>query len=178
LRVVLHSCCGVCMAGAATQLKDEGYEVTGYFFNPNIHPSDEYVKRLDAVKTVAAELGIPLVVAEYDPAQWLRETASLAGEKEGGRRCQLCYRIRLQKTVEYMNKINADAFTTTLTIGPKKAADIINKIGREIGNDRFLARDFKKREGYKKANALARQLGIYRQHYCGCVYSVTLSEQK
>jgi predicted adenine nucleotide alpha hydrolase (AANH) superfamily ATPase len=171
MNVVLHICCGVCAAGAAKQLMDEGHQVTGFFFNPNIHPEEEYKQRLEAVEIVAKELNFPLVLGKYEPAEWLKQTESLAAEKEGGKRCELCYKIRLRETVDCTIKTGAEAFTTTLTIGPQKKASIINAIGQEIGGDKFLARNFKKKDGYKKANETAKKLEIYRQHYCGCIYS-------
>ncbi len=176
MKILLHICCGVCAAGAASQLIEEGHDVTGYFFNPNIHPSAEYARRLEATKTVAHELNFPLIVGKYDPRQWLRDTAPLADEKEGGKRCLLCFNIRLQATFACMQEAGADAFTTTLTIGPKKSAEAINHIGRDIGGERFLQRNFKKKDGFKKANEISRRLGLYRQSYCGCIYS--LKERK
>lgn len=171
MKVILHICCGVCAAGASKQLIDEGHQVTGFFFNPNIHPEEEYNRRLEAVEKVAKELNFPLIIGEYKPDEWLKETESLAAEKEGGKRCELCYRIRLSKSAELMEKSGADALTTTLTIGPQKKASIINAIGQDVVGDKFLARDFKKKDGYKIANEMAKSLEIYRQHYCGCIYS-------
>ncbi len=171
MKIMLHICCGVCAAAAARDLLDEGHEVLGYFFNPNIHPADEYALRLEAAHKVASEFGFSLVAGLYDPNQWLRETAGLAGEKEGGKRCTLCHQIRLKATYDYMCQTGAQAFTSTLTTGPKKSAQVINRIGRQIGGDTFLARDFKKKDGFKKASAMAQKLRIYRQDYCGCIYS-------
>jgi predicted adenine nucleotide alpha hydrolase (AANH) superfamily ATPase len=171
MKVLLHICCGVCAAGAAKQLQEEGHQVTGFFFNPNIHPEEEYKRRLEAVDKVAKELNFTLTIGEYRPDEWLQQTQSLSDEKEGGKRCELCYKIRLRETADIMTKTGAEAFTTTLTIGPQKKASIINAIGQEIGVDKFLARDFKKKDGYKKANETAKNLEIYRQQYCGCTYS-------
>jgi epoxyqueuosine reductase len=172
MHVVLHICCGVCAAGAATQLIAEGHRVTGFYFNPNIYPESEYNARLEAARKIASELGFEFKTGDYDPKYWVAETMALATEPEGGKRCQVCYRIRLLAACEFMKETGADAFTSTLTIGPSKSAEKINKIGAEIGGGSFLARDFKKNEGFKKANDLAKKLGIYRQNYCGCIYSV------
>lgn len=171
MKVVLHICCGVCAAGAAAELLHEGHEVLGYYFNPNIHPQDEYRRRLEAAQKVAHELRFSLVEGPYDPSKWLRQTAELAHEVEGGKRCNLCFEIRLRAACEFMNGMGAHAFTSTLTVGPKKSAEIINRIGRQIGGDTFLARDFKKKDGFKKAIATAKVLQLYRQNYCGCIYS-------
>jgi predicted adenine nucleotide alpha hydrolase (AANH) superfamily ATPase len=176
MKVLLHICCGICAIGAAKQLMTEGHEVTGYFFNPNIHPSEEYKLRLYAAEVVADALGFELETGDYDPAKWLDETIHFASEKEGGKRCQLCYQIRLQQAFVKMQEINTDAFTSTLTMGPMKPAAVINKIGGDIGGDKYLPRDFKKKDWIKKAGETAGELGIYRQNYCGCIYSMRNGE--
>ena len=171
VKVVLHVCCGVCAAGVVETLLLEGHEVHGFFCNPNIHPDDEYRRRLDAAWTVSERMGFPLVESDYTPEEWLRETAPLAQEPEGGARCEVCFRLRLRRTYLHMLELGADAFTTTLTVSPQKQASVVNRIGQEIGGDRFLARDFKKHDGFKRATEHAKEWGIYRQHYCGCAYS-------
>ena len=172
MKVVLHICCGVCAAGAVETLATEGHQVTGFFYNPNIHPAQEYQRRLETTCRVAQELNFPLEIAPYTPEEWLRETESLKHEPEGGKRCQLCFRMRLERTYLYLMDCGADAFTTTLTISPHKSAQVINKIGQEIGGDKFLVRDFKKKEGFKQAIQLAKRWELYRQNYCGCIYSM------
>ena len=172
MRIVLHICCGVCAAGAAQALAEEGHQVSGFFYNPNIHPAEEYQRRLDATYHVARELGFALAVGPYTPEDWLEETDSLKHEPEGGKRCHVCYRMRLERTYHYLVDCGADAFTTTLTISPHKSAQVINSIGLEIGREKFLVRDFKKKEGFKRAMQSARRWGLYRQDYCGCVYSM------
>jgi predicted adenine nucleotide alpha hydrolase (AANH) superfamily ATPase len=171
VKIILHICCGVCAAGAAEVLINEGHQVLGFFYNPNIHPAEEYQRRLETARRVAQELHFPLEVPVYEPEEWLRQTGSLKDEPEGGKRCQVCYRLRLEKTCDYMLDCGADAFTTTLTISPHKSAQTINSIGQEIGGDKFLMRDFKKKEGFKRAVELAKQWQLYRQDYCGCIYS-------
>lgn len=172
MKVVLHICCGVCAAGAAEALAGEGHQVIGFFYNPNIHPAEEYEKRLDVAHKVARESNFQLEVGPYDAKEWLDLTRSLKDEPEGGRRCSVCYRLRLQKTHDFMLACGADAFTTTLTISPHKSAKLINQIGQEIGGQKFLARDFKKKGGFKRAMQLAKKWELYRQDYCGCVYSM------
>ena len=171
MKIVLHICCGVCAGGVVERLASEGHQVLGFFYNANIHPLEEYQKRLETDYEVARELDFPLEVGNYNPEAWLAETASLAGEPEGGRRCQVCFRIRLRETRLYSERQGADCFTTTLTISPHKSASVINLVGQEVGGDRFLARDFKKRAGFQRANELAREWMLHRQNYCGCVYS-------
>ena len=172
MKVVLHICCAVCAAGVVERLAAEGHEVFGLFFNPNIHPLEEYERRLEAAHTVARELKFPLEAGPYTPDEWLQATDSLENDPEGGRRCEVCFRLRLQKTYLYLEEHGWDAFTTTLTIGPRKSADVVNRVGREIGGDRFLVRDFKKKAGFQRATELAKKWALYRQNYCGCIYSM------
>ncbi len=171
MKIVLHICCGVCAAGVVERLTSEGHQVLGLFYNPNIHPLEEYQKRLDVAHKVAKELSFPLVEAPYTPEEWLQETSGLENEPEGGRRCPVCFRIRLKQTYLYMKEHGYDVFATTLTVSPHKSADVVNRVGREVGGERFLARDFKKREGFKRAMELAKKWALYRQNYCGCIYS-------
>jgi predicted adenine nucleotide alpha hydrolase (AANH) superfamily ATPase len=171
MKVLLHICCGVCAAGAATTLLSEGHRVTGYFYNPNICPEEEYRKRLDAAIRSAQNLGYEVKEGSYEPSEWMETVKGLEREPEGGARCTHCYRFRLLKSYQFMLGQGLDAFTTTLTISPHKQASIINRIGREIGGDRFMQRDFKKKDGFKQAITLARCWELYRQNYCGCIYS-------
>jgi epoxyqueuosine reductase len=117
-------------------------------------------------------LKIPLVSGEYNPEKWLAATVGLEHEPEGGQRCGVCYRVRLQDVSRFALENGFEMFTTTLTVSPHKPAAIVNKVGEEVGGNRFLPRDFKKQDGFKRANEIARNLNIYRQHYCGCVYSL------
>ena len=172
MKVVLHVCCGVCAAGVAERLIAEGHEVFGLFYNPNIHPPEEFERRLEVAHRVAREFGFVLDAAPYRPKEWHREADSLAGEPEGGRRCEVCFRLRLAETYRHMLDRGADAFTTTLTVGPRKSAEVINRVGREIGGDSFLERDFKKKAGFHRSIELSKQWDLYRQDYCGCTYSM------
>ena len=172
MKILLHICCGVCAAGVVERLTLEGHQVLGLFYNPNIHPRHEYDRRLEVALKVAKELNFPLEVPLYITEEWFKEAVSLENEPEGGRRCEVCCRLRLKRTYLCMKDYGADAFTTTLTISPRKSADMINRVGREIGGERFLVRDFKKREGFKRATELAKKWALYRQDYCGCIYSM------
>jgi predicted adenine nucleotide alpha hydrolase (AANH) superfamily ATPase len=172
MKILLHICCGVCAAGAADILLAEGHGITGYYFNPNISSREEHDKRLQASNTIAVVKNFPIIAPAYNPKQWTESTAELSKEPEGGKRCEVCFRIRLQATYDYLKENDFDAFTTTLTIGPMKSAEKINRIGKEIGGDKFLSRDFKKNGGAQRAIQLAKQYQIYRQNYCGCVYSL------
>jgi len=172
MKIVLHICCGVCAAGAADVLLREGHQVTGYFYNPNIYPEEEYRLRLEAARRTADKLKLELVAGPYDVENWNSATAALGGEPEGGARCLICFRIRLEKTFGFMQETGAEAFTTTLTISPHKPAAEINRIGMEIGEDNYMSRDFKKKDGFKRAAELAKGWELYRQNYCGCIYSL------
>ena len=172
MKIVLHICCGVCAAGVVERLTLEGHQLLGLFYNPNIHPLEEYNRRLEVTLEVARKLNLPLEVAPYTPEEWFQETSSLENEPEGGKRCKVCFRLRLKRAYIYMEDYGWDAFTTTLTISPHKSAAVINQVGQEVGGERFLVRDFKKKEGFKRAMELAKMWSLYRQDYCGCIYSM------
>ena len=176
MKIVLHICCGVCAAGVVERLNQEGHEVLGYFHNPNIHPREEYNRRLEVAHRVSKELRLPLTAGPYAPEEWLEATSSLESEPEGGRRCEVCFRIRLEKTCLYLQDFGGDTFTTTLTVSPSKSAKMVNQIGEEIGGDRFLVRDFKKQAGFQRTIELAKKWALYRQDYCGCIYSLKNSQ--
>ena len=172
IKVLLHICCGVCAAGAAEQLLAEGFDVTGYFYNPNIYPYGEYQKRLEAAGKAAEELKFSLKEGLYTPDEWTAAAESLEDEPEGGKRCEVCFRYRLENTYSVLNEYGFDYYTTTLTAGPRKPAAVVNRIGAGIGGEKFLIRDFKKKAGFQRATSLAKEWGIHRQHYCGCVHSI------
>ncbi len=171
MKIVLHICCAVCAAGVVERLTSEGHQVLGLFYNPNIHPIEEYERRLEVACKVAEELNFPLEVGPYTPEEWFEETSSLESEPEGGKRCAVCFRLRLKKTYLYLKDYGWDAFTTTLTVSPHKSVDVVNQAGQDIGGDRFLARDFKKKAGFQRATELTKKWALYRQDYCGCIYS-------
>ena len=150
----------------------DGHTITGYFYNPNIHPADEYKKRLEMAKKVAGELRFELAEGPYDRENWFEAVKGKEYEPEGGARCEICFRMRLEKTYEYFKKKGGfDLFTTTLSIGPMKDALLVNRIGYEIGGDRFITANFKRKGGFARAVELAKDWDLYRQHYCGCIYS-------
>jgi len=172
MKILLHICCGICAAGVVERLTLEGHQIHGLFYNPNIHPLEEHQKRLEVARKVAKELNFPLEVPSYTPEEWFQETNSLENEPEGGRRCEVCFRLRLKKAYLYMEDRGWDAFATTLTISPHKSVDMVNRVGQEIGGERFLVRDFKKKDGFQRAIGLAKKWTLYRQNYCGCIYSM------
>jgi predicted adenine nucleotide alpha hydrolase (AANH) superfamily ATPase len=129
-------------------------------------------RRLQAALTVADRLGFPLEIGEYEPKEWFAETRGLELEPEGGNRCEVCFRMRLTRTRRFMEDTGSDVFTTTLTVSPHKSAQLVNSVGTEVGGDTFLTENFKKKDGFKRAVGLARQYRLYRQDYCGCIYSL------
>jgi predicted adenine nucleotide alpha hydrolase (AANH) superfamily ATPase len=176
MKVALHICCAVCAAGAAERLLQEGHQVQGFFYNPNIFPPDEYQRRLEAARLVARKLGFALIEGDYRPGEWDQAVSSLETEPEGGKRCPVCFRMRLERTFRFMLENGCQAFTTTLTMGSNKSSQVMTGLGEEIGGLQFLSRDFKKKEGFKRASLLAREWGLYRQHYCGCKYTLPRSD--
>jgi epoxyqueuosine reductase len=170
--VLLHVCCGVCLGWPVQKLRDEGYCVIGYFFNPNIYPKEEYLKRLEAAKQMAQSLEMELIEGEYDHEKWLQAVAGLESEKEGGKRCDVCFRVRLDAAHKKAQEIATHKFASTLSVSPHKDHGAVSRTGKGINDRKFLDIDFKKEDGFKKTRALARQHSLYCQNYCGCEFSV------
>jgi epoxyqueuosine reductase len=172
VKVALHICCAVCAAGAAERLIQEGHSLIGYFYNPNLYPEEEYLRRLENARIAARELGFPLEEGPRNYADWEKAVAGLENEPEGGARCPACFKFRLEQAHRFMKETGSQAFTTTLTMGSNKPGKLISRLGQEIGGESFLERDFKKKAGFQRAGELAEKWGLYRQHYCGCRYSI------
>ncbi len=173
-KLLLHICCGPCATVVIERLR-ESWEITGYFFNPNVHPTDEYDRRLHAVEIAAQRLGIPLIAGRYDPEEFYEAARGYENEPENGARCAACYRLRLEETVHAAVESGFDAIASTLTVGPRKQAAVIDSIGAEAARNAsvgFVGGDWKKRDGYRRSCELSREFGIYRQRYCGCVFSM------
>ena len=172
--LLLHICCGPC-ATHVVELLSQKYTVTGYFYNPNIYPEEEYKKRLDAARKVAGKLGINLIECEYEPQTFYDAVKGFENEPENGRRCPICYRLRLSKTAEYAAGNSFDCISSTLTLGPQKKASVINPIGREEAERAgliFIEGNWKKKDGFKRSCELSSEYGLYRQKYCGCLFSM------
>ena len=172
-RLLVHVCCAPDALFVFGVLKD-GYEVTGFFSNSNIHPREEYDLRLDEARKVARLSGVPLIEDDYDPEGWIALTAKFKDEPEKGRRCDVCYAARLARTAGRAAREGFDAFATVMSLSPWKKAAVMNRIGRQFAARHgiaFLESDFKKKDGFKKSVDLSRAHGLYRQDYCGCVYS-------
>ena len=166
----MHSCCGPCSTRIIEVLKNS-YEVSLFYFNPCIYPKEEYDKRLSEQKRYTDEMGIKVYEGEHDEEAFLKLAIGLEKEKEGGLRCEVCFRMRLAETKRMADALGIKLFTTTLTVSPHKDAKLINKIGSEVGGDNFLCFDFKKDGGYARSVQLSKEYGLYRQNYCGCRFS-------
>ena len=179
IRLLLHICCAPDATVPWPELLSEGYETVGYFYGGNIHPQEEYEKRAGAVTTLAEVTQAPAVLPAYEPEAWLDATRELACEPERGRRCALCFRLQLAAAASYAAENGFTHLSTTLTISPHKDAALINKIGAEAAAARglvWLARVWRKQDGFKRSVAESRRLGLYRQNYCGCIYSLRSRE--
>ncbi|MFA5337682.1 MAG: epoxyqueuosine reductase QueH [Candidatus Omnitrophota bacterium] len=171
-KVLLHICCGVCAFACINYLKEKGFYVEGFFYNPNIAPHEEYLKRRDAANMVCGITSIKPNEGKYNPSDWDNTCSIYRDDKEGGKRCNLCYEFRLAETFRVAVDSGFDSFATTLSISPHKKSKIINDIGLAIAPAHFMAIDFKKKDGFKKTIDLAKTYNIYRQNYCGCMYSI------
>jgi predicted adenine nucleotide alpha hydrolase (AANH) superfamily ATPase len=172
-RLLAHVCCAPDAAYVVGLLKDT-HEVTAFFSNSNIHPDAEYERRLEEMRKVAAFLDTKLIEDDYNPSLWLKLTHKLRNEPEKGRRCDVCYALRLERTARTASALGFGSFTTIMTLSPWKKAAALNRIGRMLGRRfgvGFLEADFKKKDGFRKSVALSRELHLYRQDYCGCIYS-------
>ena len=155
-------------------LLDEGYAVTGFFYGSNIHPVEEWARRRDAVLSLAESLGMPVVVADYEPDEWLERTADWKDCPEGGERCAVCFGLQLDATAKYAAENGFGAICTTLTISPHKDPVLLNGIGKKIScayGVEWVERVWRKNDGFTKSVQISREMGLYRQNYCGCVYS-------
>ena len=153
------------------RLREEGMTPLGFFYNPNIHPEEEHQRRLEVVDEIAHNLDFELIKGTYDRDHWFQLIKGLENEPEGGRRCLACFRMRLEQTYSKAKELNIAQFATTLTVSPHKNTVAINNIGKAAGPSRFLSCDFKKKDGFRLAIEIAQRYNLYRQNYCGCIYS-------
>lgn len=176
--LLLHSCCAPCSSYCLEYLS-EYFKITVFYYNPNIYPESEYTHRVEEQKRLIKELKVKNEISfleiGFNPEEFYSAVKGLEKEKEGGERCFVCYRLRLSKTAEEAKKRGFDYFTTTLSISPLKNAEKLNEIAEDEGiknGIKHLPSDFKKKNGYKRSTELSKEYGLYRQDYCGCVYSV------
>lgn len=182
--LLLHSCCAPCSSYTIEYLS-QYFRITVLYYNPNISPESEYMHRIEEQRRFISELKtvnpVSFEPGEYDPQTFYNAVRGLENEPEGGDRCLVCYRLRLEEAARMAAERGLDYFTTTLTISPLKRADKINEIGEEIAAQtgvKFLPSDFKKRGGYLRSIELSREYGLYRQNYCGCVFSKHQAEER
>ena len=176
-KLLLHSCCAPCSSYVITTLMDY-FDITVIYYNPNIEPIEEYNKRKEEQIKLLKELNSPhkldIVDCDYDNDLYHQIVLNLEQEKEGGKRCFKCYELRLDYTAKNASKNNYDYFATTLTVSPFKNSAKLNEIGLSLEkkyNVKYLVSDFKKKNGYKQSIELSKKYNLYRQNYCGCIYS-------
>jgi hypothetical protein len=175
-KILLHACCGICSAYPVSFLKDMGYSVSVYFYNPNIYPQEEYLKRLEAEKILCKHFDCELIIGEYEPNVYYDFVTGLENEPEKGKRCDKCFELRLDKTAQMAKELNIDTFTTSIVISPHKNYEKLTKIGEEIAqryNLHYFAQNFKKQDGFLKTNQISKSLNLYRQNYCGCKFAIS-----
>lgn len=178
MKILLHTCCGPCATESIERLKAEGYEVILFFPNSNIFPREEWEKRSENAKKISERHNLKLIIENYEHESWLQFASGLDNEPEGGRRCEKCFEFNLTKAAEKARELGIGNFTTTLTISRYKNSKKIFNIARNIAEKsgvNFVDIDFKKQGGYEKSIRLSQELGLYRQNYCGCEFSLKTS---
>lgn len=175
--LLLHSCCAPCSSYVLEYLSQYFY-ITVYYYNPNIYPEEEYHKRVaeqqEFIRRFPLQHEVKFIEGKFDTESFYEMAKELEQEKEGGARCFGCYRLRLLETAKQAAKEGFDYFTTTLSISPLKNAEKLNEIGEHLAEEyqvRYLSSDFKKKNGYKRSVEISKEYDMYRQYYCGCVYS-------
>lgn len=174
-KLLLHTCCAPCSSSVIERLNNY-FNITVFYYNPNIEPEEEYLKRKEEQKRFLKEINknINFLDCDYEHEEFINIAKEKEDLPEGGKRCHDCYRLRLLKTAQKASVLNFDYFGTTLTVSPYKNSQILNQLGKEISeelNIKYLYSDFKKKEGYKRSIELSKEYNLYRQNYCGCIYS-------
>lgn len=175
--LLLHACCAPCSSAVLERLSNF-FKITIIYYNPNITEEKEYLKRLtelkDFIKKIKTKYPINIIDTRYNPKEFFTIAKGLEKEKERGKRCYECYKLRLEETAKVAKKQGFDFFTTTLTLSPYKNTTWLNEIGEELSKKyqaSYLYSDFKKKNGYKRSIELSKEYNLYRQDYCGCIYS-------
>lgn len=186
-RLLLHSCCGPCSTAVIERLYAD-YDITIFYYNPNIHPKSEYDKRkaeqkryIEIFNKKHSDRPIHFLDCDYLCEEYFDAVKGLEAEAEGGARCAVCFELRLERTAAEAKKGGYDIFATTLSVSPHKSTEKINQIGKAIEEKmqiEFLPENFKKRDGYKRSIELSKQNNLYRQNYCGCIFAKRQQEQK
>ena len=175
-KVLLHACCAVCAAYPVRMLREDGYTPVVYFYNPNIYPKQEHDRRYQELVKYSLKERFELIFGGFNPLDFENIAFGLEDEPERGKRCIKCFELRLNKAALCAKKMHIDLFTTTLSVSPHKRSSDIFYVGEKIANNyglEFLKYDFKKRDGFKITQQIARENNMYKQTYCGCKYSVT-----
>ncbi len=173
--LLLHICCAPDGSVPVPDLQAEGWNVTGFFYGSNIHPHEEYSRRLEAVRLLAGHCGLGCVIGHYDPEEWLYSVKGLESEPEGGLRCTKCFTLQLEASAREAKSLGCEYLCTTLTISPHKNAPLINSLGQEIAEAyglRWENRVWRKNNGFLRSVRASKELGLYRQNYCGCTFSI------
>ena len=173
-QILLHACCGICSGYPISYLKDIGYEVVVYFYNPNIFPLEEYQKRLEAEKTLCKYFDCELIEGEYETEIYYQTVKGLENEPEKGLRCDKCFELRLNKAAQKAVELGISEFTTSMVISPHKDYEKLTQIGNKIAeqyNIKYNSVNFRKQDGFLKTNNISKSLNLYRQKYCGCKFA-------
>ena len=182
--LALHSCCAPCSSAVLEQLSD-AFQIAVFYYNPNISPEDEFRRRAEEQLRLVREMplaeDIRAEIGAYDPERFYAAVRGHESDPEGGARCSICFELRLRETAKYARDIGAEYFTTTLSISPLKDASRLNTLGSAIAAEyglKSLHSDFKKKDGYRRSCALSKEYDLYRQDFCGCVYSKLEAERR
>ncbi len=182
--LALHSCCAPCSSAVLEQLND-AFQIAVFYYNPNISPEDEFRRRAEEQLRLVREMplaeDIRAEIGAYDPERFYAAVRGHESDPEGGARCSICFELRLRETAKYARDIGAEYFTTTLSISPLKDASRLNTLGGAIAAEyglKYLHSDFKKKDGYRRSCALSKEYDLYRQDFCGCVYSKLEAERR
>lgn len=182
--LLLHACCAPCSSYCLEYLSQH-FSITVLFYNPNISPPDEYEKRVNEIRRLIFELPVKnkvsLIEGRYLPEEFYTSVRGLEKEPEGGKRCHVCYELRLREAAETAKRLGFEYFTTTLSISPLKDSEKLNNIGEKLAEEydvKYLFSDFKKKDGYKRSINLSKEYNLYRQNFCGCVYSKMEAEKR
>lgn len=184
-KILLHSCCAPCSTAVIEKLAKD-YDITIFYYNPNIYPEEEYFKRkneeikyIDILHKTQPQIKIDMLDCDYDNITFYNAVKGLESEREGGARCAVCFKVRLEKTAVVAKNNNYDIFGTTLSVSPHKNAELLNQIGKSLEEKygiKYLEANFKKQDGYKRSVELSKENNIYRQNYCGCEFALKIQQ--
>ncbi len=174
-RILLHACCAICSGYPISFLKESGYDVIVYFYNPNIYPESEYYRRLEAEIKLCEYFNTDLIIGDYNTADYYDFVKGLENEPEKGLRCVKCFEYRLNKSALKALELEINNFTTSMVISPHKNYDKLTSIGKSVAqkyNLNYLSYNFRKNDGFLKTNKISYELNLYRQDYCGCQFAL------